>query len=172
MLVTARAGNCQAIRCDDSHQRQHCHPRVERPSIQPATRACLPPERHLQRGPSRSRLSCAAFQGGDQTAKSASPRCDVHLLRNLRVLLFMRWSVQMWFRSRSLLSSHLINLLFHLIRLQCRIFSVYDHSFTHFYWQLIWIDISFSTTMVNHCANTPSYYYVTEHGPSGSRYCL
>ena len=56
MFVTAGAGDGdgQAIRCDDSHQRQHRDPGVEHPSSQTATRACLPPERQFQRGPSGS----------------------------------------------------------------------------------------------------------------------
>ncbi len=85
MLVIVGAGDGLAIRCDESHQRQHHDSGVERPSIQTATQVCLPPERHLQRGPSSSCSSCACRKDEVQTAKSASPRCDVHLQRNFRM---------------------------------------------------------------------------------------
>ena len=96
--VTAGAGDVQPSCCDAVgdlqasgdgacmfNDNQVHDPGVERPSIQTATHACLQPERHLQRDPSRSCLPCAGVQGEAQTAKSASPPCDVHLQRNLKV---------------------------------------------------------------------------------------
>ena len=84
MLVTARSGDGQALRCDDSHQRQHHDPRIERPSTQTATHACLRYKSHHQRGPSRSYLSCAGDHNEIQTAKSAIFAPDASAAANHR----------------------------------------------------------------------------------------
>jgi hypothetical protein len=93
LLIVAGAGDGQAIRCDDSQQRQHHDSGVERPSIQTATQACLQPERHHQRDPIRFCSTCAGDHNEIQTANFEifTPDANATDITFRSLLMFVVW---------------------------------------------------------------------------------